>query len=107
MLTQLGERIKLARRRRKLSTLVVSQRAGISRTTVYKVEAGEPGVTMGTYLRVLATLGLDGDLDAVASDDKVGRTLQDHGLLSPSAPKQPLKAPPPPSDAINPSRERS
>ena len=107
MLTHLGERIKLARRRRKLSTLVVSQRAGISRTTVYKVEAGEPGVTLGTYLRVLATLGLDGDFNAVASDDKVGRTLQDLGLQSTSASKKRHKAPTPPSDAKNPLRERS
>ncbi len=95
MLAQLGERIRLARRRRKLSTLVVAQRAGISRTTVYKVEAGEPGVTLGTYLRVLATLGLDSDLNAVASDDKVGRTLQDHGLLRASASRKRLKSSPP------------
>jgi len=107
MLTHLGERIKLARRRRKLSTLVVSQRAGISRTTVYKVEAGEPGVTLGTYLRVLATLGLDGDFNAVASDDKVGRTLQDHGLLQTSVSKKRLKAPTPPTDANGPLGDRS
>lgn len=80
MLTRLGERIKLARLRRKFSSATVSTRAGISRTTLYKVEAGEAGVTLGTYLRVLAALGLSGDFDKLAADDHVGRRLQDLGL---------------------------
>ncbi|MGH8136796.1 MAG: helix-turn-helix domain-containing protein [Steroidobacteraceae bacterium] len=79
-LAELGERLRLARRRRKLSNLVVAQRAGISRTTLYKVEAGDPGATMGSYVRVLAVLGLKGDLHALAADDKVGRKLQDLSL---------------------------
>ena len=58
LLSELGERLRLARKRRKLSSAVVAQRAGISRTTVYKVEAGAPGATLGTYVRVLAVLGL-------------------------------------------------
>ena len=77
MLTQLGERLRLARKRRKLSNAVVAQRAGISRSSLYKVEAGEPGATLGTYLRVLAVLGLERDIEALAADDKVGRKLQD------------------------------
>ena len=84
MLAQLGERIRLARLRRQLSSVAVAGRAGISRTTLYKVEVGDAGVTMGTYLRVLAALGLSGDLDAVAADDRVGRRLQDLALESPS-----------------------
>ncbi len=80
MLTRLGERIKLARLRRKFSSATVSARAGISRTTLYKVEAGESGVTLGTYLRVLAALGLSGDFDKLVADDHVGRRLQDLGL---------------------------
>jgi transcriptional regulator with XRE-family HTH domain len=80
MLTALGERIRLARLRRQLSTATVAGRAGISRSTVYKVEAGDPGATLGAYLRVLATLGLEKDLEALAADDKVGRRLQDLAL---------------------------
>ena len=83
LLSALGERLKLARLRRKLSNLVVSQRAGISRTTVYKVERGDPGATLGTYIRVLVVLGLEGDLIALAADDKFGRKLQDLGLEPP------------------------
>ena len=80
LLSDLGERLKLARLRRKLSNAVVAQRAGISRTSLYKVEAGDPGATLGTYLRVLAVLGLEGDVNALAADDKVGRKLQDLAL---------------------------
>lgn len=80
LLSQLGERLKLARLRRKLSNAVVAQRAGISRTSLYKVEAGDPGATLGTYLRVLAVLGLEEDINVLAADDKVGRKLQDLAL---------------------------
>jgi len=89
LLSQLAERLKLARMRRKLSNAVVAQRAGISRTSLYKVEAGDAGATLGTYLRVLAVLGLEGDINALAADDKVGRKLQDLALAPPrSSPRQ-------------------
>ncbi|MCX7240376.1 MAG: helix-turn-helix transcriptional regulator [Burkholderiales bacterium] len=80
LLSDLGERFRLARKRRKLSNAVVAQRAGISRTSLYKVERGDPGATLGTYLRVLAVLGMEGDITALAADDKVGRKLQDLAL---------------------------
>ncbi len=80
LLTALGERIRLARLRRKLAMTTVALRAGISRTLLYKVEAGGGGVTLATYLRVLAVLGLDGDLSALAADDRLGRKLQDLAL---------------------------
>ncbi len=76
-LTAMGERIRLARRRRRLSMVTVAARAGVSRTTLYKVESGAGVATLATYLRVLAVLGLDADFDAVAADDRLGRRLQD------------------------------
>jgi len=89
LLAQLGERLKLARLRRRLSSVVVAQRAGISRTSLYKVEAGAPGATMATYVRVLVVLGLEDDLNALAADDRLGRKLQDLGLETPrSAPRR-------------------
>lgn len=84
LLARLGERIRLARLRRKLGNAAVAGRAGISRSSLYKVEAGDPGATLGSYLRVLAVLGLEGDLDAVAADDRVGRKLQDLALEPPA-----------------------
>ena len=79
----LGERLRLARLRRAYSTVVVAERANISRDTLYRVEAGDPAVALGTYLRVLRVLGLDKDLDALARDDELGRKLQDLKLSSP------------------------
>ncbi|MFW7340518.1 helix-turn-helix domain-containing protein [Pollutimonas sp. H1-120] len=87
LLSALGERLRLARKRRKLSNAVVAQRAGISRTTLYKVEAGDPGATLGSYIRVLAVLGLEDDLNQLGADDRVGRKLQDLAL-EPVAPKR-------------------
>lgn len=75
-----GKRLRLARLRRKLSAEIVAKRSDISRQTLVKVERGDPSVTFGTYLRVLAIYGLEADFDSVAADDKLGRTLQDLAL---------------------------
>lgn len=78
---QVGEDIKLARLRRKLSTEQLAERAGISRSTLWLIEKGTPSVAMGAYLQVLFVLGLEKNLLKVASDDVLGRKLQDAGLL--------------------------
>ena len=79
-LKSFGENIKYARLRRDLSSEQVSERAGISRNTLIKIEKGEEGVALGYYFRVLAILGLDKDLLLVAADDELGRRLQDAKL---------------------------
>lgn len=81
ILQTLGGNIRLARLRRRLTTLQVSERAGISRSTLYAVEKGNAGVAMGIYTQVLMILGLEKDLLQVAKDDELGRKLQDAGLL--------------------------
>ena len=78
----LGENIKLARKRRKLTQQIISDRTGISRVTLRKIENGEPTVSIGHYLSVLGVLGLAEDLAKVAQDDELGRKLQDAKLLS-------------------------
>lgn len=55
----------------------MAQRAGVSRTTLYNIERGDASVTLGAYVRILAALGLDKDIDFVATGDPVGRRLQD------------------------------
>ena len=83
LMATFGENIKLARLRRKLTAEQVAERAGISRRTLVSVEQGSPGVAMGTYLQVLFVLGLAEDILNVASDDVLGRKLQDANLASP------------------------
>ena len=74
----MGEQIKLARLRRRLSTELVAERAGISRATLWNVEKGSPSVAIGIYAAVLHALGnMDNDFLLVAKDDELGRTLQD------------------------------
>jgi len=77
-LKQMGNQIKLARLRRNLTSSLVCERAGISRATLWQIEKGSPTVSMGAYASVLMALnGLDKDLLKIASDDELGRTLQD------------------------------
>jgi transcriptional regulator with XRE-family HTH domain len=81
ILEELGENIRLARLRRKLSTEQVSERAGISRSTLWQIEKGMPNVSMGYYAQVLFVLNLEKNLLKMASDDELGRKLQDAEIL--------------------------
>ena len=88
ILNELGENIKLARLRRKLSTMQLADRTDLSRQTIASIEKGMSGVSIGAYLQVLFVLGLEKDMLKVASDDLLGRKLQDAKLLVKSrAPK--------------------
>jgi transcriptional regulator with XRE-family HTH domain len=81
ILRELGENIKFARLRRKLSTKQVAERAGIGRTTLYEIERGRPTVSIRNYAQVLSVFGLEDDLLNVAKDDLLGRKLQDAKLV--------------------------
>ncbi|HTN18786.1 MAG TPA: helix-turn-helix transcriptional regulator [Chitinophagaceae bacterium] len=81
LLAQVGEQIKLARKRRKLTTIQVAERANIARSTLYLVEKGDASVTFGAYFNVLRVLGLQADVLKLAADDDFGRKLQDLDLL--------------------------
>jgi len=76
-LASLGERLRMARLRRRYSAESVAKRAGVARATLYRVEVGDAGVSIATYASVLRVLGLHGDLDLLARDDVLGRKLQD------------------------------
>ena len=77
----LGERIKLARLRRKYSAQQVAERSGIDTPTLLEIEQGSYNVSMGVYASVLKALGLERDIYRIAEDDVLGRKLQDIELL--------------------------
>ncbi len=80
-LEQMGENIKLARKRRKLTAIQVAERSDIARTTLYQIEKGNPSVAIGAYFNVLRVLGLQDDFLKLGADDTFGRKLQDLELL--------------------------
>ncbi|MBK9256285.1 MAG: helix-turn-helix transcriptional regulator [Saprospiraceae bacterium] len=80
-LEKMGENIKIARKRRKLTTTQVAERADISRSTLYQIESGNPSVALGAYFNVLRVFGLQDDFLKLAVDDELGRRLQDLELL--------------------------
>ena len=82
LIAELGSQLKLARLRRKYSAETVAQRAGITRRTLSKVEQGDPAVALGVYARVMQVLRLEDDLALLAVDDKLGRRLQDAGIVA-------------------------
>lgn len=68
LLLQLGDRLKRLRKAQGLGTVEMARRADMSRTTLAAVEAGDPGPSIGTYLRVMSVLGVSGELALLAGD---------------------------------------
>lgn len=81
ILELVGENIKLARKRRRLTTIQIAERAGIARNTLYLIEKGSSSVSIGAVFNVLRALGLQDDFLKLAADDEFGRKLQDIELL--------------------------
>lgn len=79
---KLGNDIRDARLRRRLPAALLAERASISRTTLHKIESGEPGVSLGNYAAVLFSLGLVDRLAELADirHDATGLALVDEQL---------------------------
>lgn len=104
MLRQFGERLRLARMRRRLSAKHVSERAGMAPMTLRSIERGGSGVTFGAYLAVMQVLGIERDLELLAQADPLGRQLQDARLPARAAQSAPAQAVPP---NVSPRSERT
>jgi hypothetical protein len=81
-LRKLGHDLRDARRRRRILAEIAAQRASISRTTLVKVEKGDPGVAIGSYATVLFVMGMADRLADLAdpTKDAVGRQLEEEHL---------------------------
>ena len=81
-LITLGHNLALARKKRRLSTVSMSERSFVSRTTLAKIEKGDPSVSIGAYASVLAILGLEQQLGEVAhrTKDSLGLDIDEKQL---------------------------
>lgn len=71
LLGQFGDRLRLARLKRRLLGKQVAEAAGMSPMTLRSLERGGPGVTVGAYLAVMQVLGLEEELNLLARGDAV------------------------------------
>lgn len=76
-LSIMGEQLRLARLRRKLTMEQVAERAQCSRLTIARLEKGNPAVSIGVLVRVLYALQLSEDILAIAKNDELGHIIQD------------------------------
>ena len=81
VLNTFGEDLLLAMKRREYTKKLICDRTGFDNKTVNKVFAGDPGVAIGTYLKVMAVLGMEENFAEMAAHDEVGVKLQNIKLL--------------------------
>ncbi|HVH72509.1 MAG TPA: hypothetical protein VNB49_15560 [Candidatus Dormibacteraeota bacterium] len=81
-LRKLGHDLRDARRRRRIPLAIAAERASISRTTLIKIEKGDPGVALGLYATVLFVMGLTDRLADLVDprSDAVGLQLEEERL---------------------------
>ncbi|SPE58481.1 conserved hypothetical protein [Verrucomicrobia bacterium] len=81
-LKKLGEDMADARKRRRISTATMAERARISRPTLLRLEHGDANVSVGIFAIVLFVLGMHERLAdlADASHDRVGLDLETESL---------------------------
>ncbi|MCH4995720.1 transcriptional regulator [Pectobacterium carotovorum subsp. carotovorum] len=80
-LTAFGEDLLLAVKRRGFTKKIICDRTGFDHKTVNKIFAGDPGVAIGAYLKVMAVLGMEDNFAKLAAHDEVGMKLQNIKLL--------------------------
>lgn len=57
--SRLGAQIRTRRKALHVNATAAAEAAGISRVTLHRIEKGEPSVTMGAYLNVMAALNIE------------------------------------------------
>lgn len=77
-LTQLGDGLRTARVRRRITQEDASRRLKVSRVTIREAERGSPSVGMGVYMQLAWLYGLHAGLSEALSpnNDAVGLSLE-------------------------------
>ena len=70
ILVRIGEALKAHRLRQNIPQQVLAERSGISLTAVKRLESGE-GATLGSFVLVCRTLGLDGWIGGLEPKDEI------------------------------------
>jgi transcriptional regulator with XRE-family HTH domain len=78
----LGERLRAARVRRRLSATEMAERMGITRPTLARLEEGDLSVGLGVLVRALGVLGAEDDLAKILEDDEIGRRIADASITT-------------------------
>ena len=82
LIAQLGERIRIARKRRAITMEDMASRMFVTRKTLARLENGDLGVSLAVFTSALWILGLEKDLHAIAApeQDKIGLYRQQQRL---------------------------
>lgn len=70
-LTQLGDQIRMARKRRQWTIAELAKKIGVSSPTLIALEKGEPTVSVGVLVSTLWTLGLETELCNLANPNDI------------------------------------
>ncbi len=76
-LRNIGDGIRIARRRQRARQIDLALRMGVSVATVQSLESGNPGVSLGTFAMAMLALGMMPQFETLAdpSDDAIGLAL--------------------------------
>ncbi len=82
ILKEMGNNLKLARLRRNLAMSLICERSRVSRARLWKIENGDPSVSIVNYISVAHAIGgFEKDFLKICSDDYLGKTLTDLGII--------------------------
>lgn len=81
-LTKFGQDVATARRKRRFTIAMMTERTGVSPNTYRRIEQGDPTVAMGAYVMVLFALGFGNALSDLidSSRDNLGLQLDEEHL---------------------------
>jgi hypothetical protein len=75
-LAKFGADLSIARRKRRLTAAMMTERTGVSKATWQRMEKGDPTVSMGAYAQALFALGFGAPLG-----DIIDQRRDEQGLL--------------------------